>query len=298
MAEPTTIGALQEEVEAVAASLPGTLGAAILFLDDEGEVRTNGDEPFPAASVIKVPIMVEVYRQAEAGIISLDAPLVVRAQDMVGGSGLLQFLHPGLELTVRDAVELMITISDNTATNLVLDVVGHENVNRTMRALGLVDTVSAGPLMRGITPLSHTTPNDMAFLLARIARGEAVSPAASAAMMTTLEHQLYDDGLPRALPISSYPEGAEQAGVPLRVAHKTGSINGCRHDVGVLLCATPAGERRVAIAILTRDLEDSGLWTPENVGLRAIAALSRAAYDTQMALARDALHPKSLHLER
>lgn len=275
---------LRGEIERLAADLPGTLGASILFLEDGARVDVQADISFPAASMIKVPIMVEAYRRAAEGALDLEEMLTVRTEDRMGGSGLLQFLHPGLQLTVRDAIELMITVSDNVATNLVLARVGHERVNQTMAEWGLPQLWSAGFLGHGANPPSQATPRAMTDLLTRVAQREIITPEACDAMLTTLERQLYDDGLPRSLPVMAYPERAGLAASPVRVAHKTGSLDGVRHDAGLLLCQLASGPRTISISVFTKDLHDGDLWTPDNIGLVAIARVARQAYDTQLAL--------------
>ena len=100
----------------------------------------NGDELFPTASVFKVPVIVELYRQVEAGAVSLEEELALREEDKVPGSGILQELSPGLMVTLRDLVSLMMIVSDNTATDLLIEKVGMENVNATLRRLGLKRT--------------------------------------------------------------------------------------------------------------------------------------------------------------
>lgn len=278
---------LAQGIGEVAAALPGRLGVTVRFLDHGLETGLNEHERFPTASVIKVPIMVEVYRQVEAGDVRLDEPLPVLAEEISAGSGILQYLHVGLELTVADAIELMIDISDNTATNLLLRRVGVDNVNATMERMGLSHTRSSGhigrhnPAPRTEGP-SHTTPWETAELLARIADGRAISPAASAAMMQTLGHQMYDDMLPRELPLHSdlTVPGRHQ----LRVAHKTGSIEGVRNDAGVITVEREDGPRRVVVSAFTADVDDGNLWTPQNPCVLAVARVGRLAYDALIAL--------------
>ena len=284
------MGALHGRIAAVAAGLPGRLGVQIRYLDEDGQVGFAEDDLFPAASVIKVAIMAEAYRQAEAGLLSLGDPLPVLAEEVADGSGVLKYLHPGLPLTVADAVELMIIVSDNTATNLLVRRLGAGAVNASMDALGFTQTRAAGPIRTAnadvpLAQMSRTTPREMAGLLALLAAGTLVSAAASAAMIETLEHQLYADMLPRHLPLTYYPERLGLREMPVRIAHKTGGLSGVRNDVGIVRAQTAAGLRTMVFSAFTADVADHELWTVENVGARAVAEVARLAYETMVRLA-------------
>jgi beta-lactamase class A len=274
--------------------MPGRLGVHVRFLSGDLEVSFHADELFPSASVIKIPIMVEAYRQAAVGSLSLDELLPVLQDEVTDGSGLLQYLHVGLQLTIADAVELMIAISDNTATNLLLRRLGAASVNDTMRQLGLAQTRSGGPIRvaNGDTPLeqrSRTTPREISTLLVGIAQGTLVSAAASAAMMRHLEHQQYNDMLPRFLPIIAYPERVGLEQMPVQVAHKTGGLSGVRLDAGIITANTGSGTRTAIVSAFTADLNDGEIWTVENVGCRTIAEVGRRVYDTLLRLPATAL---------
>lgn len=282
--------ALRQGIVALAADLPGRLGVMVYYMHEDVEVAVAADDLFPAASVIKIPIMMEVYRQAAAGLLALDEPLPVVAEERTDGSGILKFLHNNLPLTIADAVELMIIVSGDTATNLVLRRVGADAVNSTMDALSLCRTRTAGPIRTAnadidLSRKSRTTPREMGNLLALLAAGKLVSAEASAAMLETLEHQLYSDMLPRHLPFTYYPERLGLPEMPVRIAHKTGGLSGVRNDVGIVRARTPAGERTMIVSAFTADLADEELWTAENVGARAVAAVGRLAYNTLLRLA-------------
>lgn len=127
---------VREVVEAAAAELGATVGVAARNLATGAAVTIRADEPFPLASCFKVPVMVEVMRQADRGLLRLDERLTLTEADKSPGSTLLH-LHEGLRPTVRDLLYLMITLSDNTATDMLWRRVGLESVNATMRELGL-----------------------------------------------------------------------------------------------------------------------------------------------------------------
>ena len=131
---------LEEEIEKVSEDLEGTLGVAIKNLGTGKEYMLNADESFYFASVYKLPVLVELYRQVEEEMIELDEKLLMTRYAWRGGSGVLKELSPGLEMTIRDYRTLMMLISDNTATDMVVDLLGKENINNTMLELGLKDT--------------------------------------------------------------------------------------------------------------------------------------------------------------
>ena len=285
---------LDTALAAVADRLPGTLGVAIRYLPDGPAFALNADQPFPTASVVKVPVLVEVFAQAAAGHLDLDRRILLRDEDRVGGSGVLQHLGPGLEPRVRDLAELMIGVSDNTATNMLIDLVGVDAVNDRLRSLGLERTTLAGklglsyplqdaPLAPVVYPAaptnrgSVTTPDEMCRLFELLWRGEVVDRDASRAMIRILEHQIFME-LARYLPLDDLTEEQGLVASAVRIASKSGSINGVRNDVGLLTARTPNGTRTYIVSAFTKDVQDGRLWTAENVALLAIGEVSRLAY--------------------
>jgi len=285
---------LDAALAAVADRLPGTLGVAIRYLPDGPTFALNADRPFPPASVIKVPVLVEVFAQAATGHLDLAQRIPLRAKDRVGGSGVLQYLGPGLEPSVRDLAELMIGVSDNTATNVLIELVGVAAVNARLRSLGLERTTLAGklglsypvedaPANPAIDPQvpsnrgSTTTPAEMCRLFELLWRGEVVDEEASRAMIRILEHQTFME-LARYLPLDDLTEEDGRTASRVRIASKSGSINGVRNDVAMITAHTPSGTRAYIVSAFTRDVQDEQLWTPENVALLAIGEVSRLAY--------------------
>lgn len=231
----------------------------------------RGDEPVASASLVKVPLLVEVFHQAEHGALALDDPLVLLEADKQPGSGILQYLDAPHRLTVRDAATLMITLSDNTATNLLIDKVGIRSVWERMEALGLPRTkLHSKTFLRAtsvamdsseVYGLGVTTASEFARLLGLIHRGEAVSPEASAAMKEMLARQFYEEGIPRHLP-------GEVA-----VAHKTGALSDARHDCGIV----DEPSRPYVLCVLTTGNEDQG-WRLDVEPHLLIADLSRIVH--------------------
>ena len=208
-------------------------GSAALYyrpLDGQSPAVTwRDDVPFVAASVIKLPIMIEAFRQFEAGLLDPNETYALRPEHKLPPCGVLTFLHDGLQVTLMDLVTLMIIVSDNTATNMVIDRVGMENVNRTLRELGATDTVLRRRLFdreasaRGVQ--NSVTARDIGRLLEGLYAGRVVSPAASRRMLDILLAQQLNGKLPFYLSCD--------------VAHKTGEDDGITHDAGIIYAPRP-----------------------------------------------------------
>lgn len=200
---------------------------------DGGNTHTyNPDEALIAASVIKIPIMVEAFRQMECGMISADEKHVLLDGEKKPSCGVLNRLHEGLELTIMDLVELMIVLSDNTATNILIDRLGIENVNATLAGLGIERTVLRRKLFdreakaKGLE--NTVTAREIGKLLEMMYRGTLVSEAASAKMLEILKAQRLNGKMPFYLHSRNVP-----------VAHKTGEDDGITHDVGIVFSERP-----------------------------------------------------------
>jgi beta-lactamase class A len=245
----TDTAALRRTLDSLSEAHRGVVGYAVHNLETGERLSRRGDETFSTASLIKVPILVTVFDLVEKGRLSLDDRLTVLAIDKVPGSGILQHLHDGAEITVRDAAWLMITISDNTATNLLLDRIIIRRVWDKMESLGLMNTKPhSKTFLRNSSVamdssakygIGVTTPNEMARLYALLAEGKAVSAAADSVMLEIMEHTT-DDAL-----MQRYVPGA-------RAAHKTGATNSVRTEC--TLWRLPA---RVAACVLTKENADT-----------------------------------------
>jgi beta-lactamase class A len=246
---------LRKSLEAIADAHKGVVGYTIHNIDTGEKLSRRGDETFPTASLIKVPVMVTVYDLVAKGRLSLDDPLTMLGIDKVGGSGVLFLLHNGIELTVRDATALMIATSDNTATNLLLDKILIRRVWEKMEALGLprtkvhhkVSTFASSVAPDSTTKygLGVTTPNEMARLFELLALGKAVDASADSAMLATL------DGTQDNNQMQRYVTG-------VRAPHKTGSVNAARTE-----CAIFFLQSRVVACALTKENVDQR-WLVDN----------------------------------
>ena len=198
-----------------------------------GETYARGEDiPVVAASVIKIPVMIEAFRAARAGEISLDEIHALKDEERLPSCGTLKAMHTGIEMTLLDLIKLMIIVSDNAATNIMIRRVGMDNVNRTLRSLGLEKTALNRLLFdreaskKGIC--NYITAGEMGLLLEKLWRGEVVSPEADAQMMEILLDQRLNGKLPFFI---------DSMGID--VAHKTGEDDGISHDVGVIYAKEP-----------------------------------------------------------
>ncbi len=276
--------AIEQEIANALRDFRGVCGAAAINLATGEKILVNADRRFPTASTIKIAVMIEAYAQAAEGRLSLDAPIVLREADKVGGSGVLNGLHDGLSVTFRDAIHLMIVVSDNTATNLLVTRLGTARVDDRLESLGFHDTRLFRPTFRDghadVLPdlereygLGMTTPRDMAGLMALIANGRAVNAGASAAMLATLGRQQERAMIPRLL-----PDGAA-------VANKTGSDqekqagpDGVRRQVRADIAIVGWQGVRYVIAVYTRQVEDTRSGA-ENDGVTTGARISKMVFD-------------------
>ena len=241
--------ALRRTLDGIAKAHHGVVGYSVMNLDTGEQLALRADETFSTASLIKVPILVTLYDLADKKQLSLDDPLTVLKIDQVPGSGVLQFMKPGMTLTVNDAANLMIVLSDNTATNLILDRIAIRRVWDKMEALGLPHTkVHSKTFMRMTSVamdssvkygLGVTTPNEMAKLFGLLAQGRAVNPAADSAMLDILSNNADGEQMQR------YVEH-------LTVPHKTGSTDSVRTE-----CALFRLQSRVVACGMTKQNADT-----------------------------------------
>ncbi len=271
--------------QAVHSKVSGFAGKVSLYAKNLATGQSyslEGDKPVRTASTIKLAIMVECFAEAAEGKLSMTEPLKLTAEEKVSGSGLLQEFTNGDELPLRDVIDLMIVVSDNTATNLILNRIGGNAVNARMAQLGLPQTRvmrkilgdrnDLKPVPTGITEdgakpenkkygIGRSSPLEMVTLLEKIYRGELVSKPASEEMLTILKRQRDHEGLARDMK-------------DVTVANKTGALDHLRSDAGIIYSSGGP----VAVAVTVDDMPGVD-WTPDNPGELMISALSEILVD-------------------
>jgi len=241
---------LDEKIKTEIADFKGKVWIYAKNLETGRDFALRADEQVRTASTIKLPIMTEAFRQVSQGKISWTDKLVLTKQVKQGGSGILSEFSDETTIDLKTAVNLMIVVSDNTATNLVLDKVGGDSVNEFMSSLGLKDTLSlrkiggggdskaaADPINK-LFGIGRSSPRDMVKLLEMLERGLVLSKDASADMIAILKRQQYKDGIGRNA-LDTIP-----------VASKSGALDRLRSDVGIVY--TRRG--RIVMAITVDDM--------------------------------------------
>ena len=275
-AQPHTISELEQSIRTALDTINGDFAVAFRTLNaPEETLLINEHQMFHAASTMKTPVMIELYRQAKGGRFDLDDSIRVENefQSIVDGSTYSLtpeddsyeklYDHIGEKRSIRTLMREMITASSNLATNILIEMVGAERTTQTMRRYG-ADRIQ---VRRGVEDMkaydrglnNRTSAHDLMVIFEQLARGEAVSEEASQEMIQILKEQEHDDIIPARLPDS------------VEVAHKTGWITGLHHDSGVLF--VPGGPTYVLV-LLSQNLED------EDAGVTAFARISRLVFDS------------------
>ena len=244
---------LQSNIERITKSVAADWGIYVKCLETGDEIAINADAAMDTMSVIKIPLMVEAFRQIEAGKFSLADKVTLKDSDKRPGTGIIRSLDPGAVLTIKDLLTLMIIVSDNTATDLMYEKVGGvQPVNQLMQSLGFKSIRATGPAdawfkalraapsrdqfhAEGKHPFGLSSPRDMGHLLEMLKRGQAVSKSASDQMLQMMRGQVYSSRLPK------YVTG-------FVVPHKTGDfLPYIGNDVGIL----ESPNRNIVISVFT-----------------------------------------------
>lgn len=268
-----TLDQLTQKINGELAKQTGTFAVAFKDLTTGKELLIRERETFHAASTMKTPVMIEVYKQVAQHKMALADSITITTEfkSIVDGSSYSLratddsdtsiYKAVGTKRTLAALVYDMIIVSSNLATNLVIERVGAQNVTKTMRGLGAKDIqVRRGvednkAFAQGLN--NTTTAYDLMVIFDKIATGKAVSPEASKAMIATLLDQKFNTAIPAKLPKE------------VKVAHKTGSVTGVRHDSGIVLL--PDG-RKYVLVLLSKDIKD------DNATLDVMATLSEWIY--------------------
>jgi beta-lactamase class A len=249
---------LSQQVKTVLGNQKGVFALAFKDLKTGQQLLINERETFHAASTVKTPLMIELYKQVAAGKLSLSDSIVLKNEfksladgsifnlDSNDDSEKELYTHLGSKRALSTLVYNMITQSSNLSTNLLVSLIGAKNTEQTMRDMGLNDI----RVLRGVEDSkayeeglnNTTTAYDLMLLFEKMARGETVSPEASQKMITILMDQQFNSIIPANLPPS------------VKVAHKTGSFQGVEHDSGIVFL--PDG-RKYILVILSKNLENA-----------------------------------------
>jgi beta-lactamase class A len=258
---------LRRTLDSIADRHRGVVGYSVIDVESGDRFSRRGDDKFPTASLIKVGVLVTVFDLVAKGQMSLADPLTVLAIDQTGGSGVLQYFHSGASITVRDAAWLVSTISDNTATNLLLDKINIRRMWAKMDSLGLPNTrIHSKVNLRNTSVamdssvkygLGVTTPNEMARLFELLATGRAVNREADSTLLSMLERNTANFMMQR------YAGGA-------RAAFKDGETNQNRTE-----CSLWYLRRRVVACVMTRENADES-WVIDNEAQVAMGHMGAA----------------------
>jgi beta-lactamase class A len=268
-----------EAIEREFAGFAGTGGVAAKNLGTGEEIRVNADAESGTASTIKVPILIELFRQVEAGQVDLETKIADSPATRAPGSGILRDLSVGNPLSVRDVATLMIVVSDNTATNMLIDLVGFDRVNATMTEFGFPRTqlrnrLDFPEIGDDVKNLAVTTPAELARIMDSLATGRILNDDSRAEILRIMRMQHYLDNVPRYLPYTPYAKEMNKPDNGLRIANKTGSWTGFRADMA--LVEWPG--TRYVIGIYSDGHPDTRNWA-ENEGNRVIGRVSRLIFD-------------------
>ena len=264
---------LDDQVKPIVASFKGKVSLFAKNLDSGETYGLNPDERVRTASTIKIAVMIEAFARVSEGKAKWTDEVVLTREKKVSGSGILNELSDGLKLTLRDAVNLMMILSDNTATNLLLDVLTTDAVNARMESLGFKQIKimrkvgSGGESAAGKDPenkkygLGMATPREMVLVMEKLERGEVISAAASKEMIDLMKREQGRNAIGRSL-------------WDIPMASKYGALDRLRSAVGILY--TKNG--RIAMAISCDDMPET-IWSVDNPAYLLMSRLSEVLAD-------------------
>ncbi|MCC5911002.1 MAG: serine hydrolase [Clostridiaceae bacterium] len=280
---------LREKIKAHIDGVDGTVGLYIKHLGSGEELVINQDERFHAASIIKIPILWEALRQVDVGDKSLQDKIPLRKEEKVGGCGVLSLLHDGIEVTLEDLLHLMIDVSDNTATNMLIDYLGKDHINTTLKQLDMHNTYLARKLMVVLPgTYSYTTPKDIGNMLEGFVAYKGLSKESAEKALEILDKQQLNDCFSKELNLcgacgnrvghNNLCSGCQSSmsevdAIPVKFPHKTGEIVGVVHDAGIM---DIDGEKIVLVG-LTKQLKNNhiGHQLLSNIGVEVYKYFKR-----------------------
>ncbi|MFC2948896.1 serine hydrolase [Virgibacillus sediminis] len=244
---------LSDSIQSIISRSGGTWAAVLEDLDTGEHWKWKELKAFYAASIIKVPIMIAVFRELEKGSIMACERKKLRQEDQVGGCGVLQHLTPGTSLTIYDLVTLMMIQSDNMAANMLIDLVGAEQIQQTMKEIGMNDSMFCHKLMTapGERNGENTiTAGEMHTVLKNMVSGHIISRRACREMIGIMKKQQLRHYLAGKLPVDDLADGRR---MDWEMADKTGEVKGVRHNTGIIY----VGKRTMLVTVLSKGAEAS-----------------------------------------
>ena len=250
---------LKSQLVSLVTNRNSTYSIYVKPLDSDSSLTIN-NEQMQAASMIKLFIMAEAFRQEKIGLLHFDEESVITSKVKVGGAGILQDVPDGSRKTLRQLIELMIIASDNTATNLVIDRLTMNSINNLIVRLGFTNTLLQRKMMDfesiKIGKENYTSVVDLGVMLEKIYFGQCIGPEQDAEMLKILLKQEDNDKIPALLPAD------------IKVAHKTGELVGIIHDGGIVY----GPKRNYVVCIMTKNITDT------DEAVHHIAAISKDIY--------------------
>lgn len=262
---------LRDQLQAAIQPYAGKVALYAVDLRSGKTVAVNADTPVPTASVIKLTILYDAVKDVQEGRASFTDRLTLTKANQVGGSGVLGLFDTPLVVTLKDALTMMVVVSDNTATNLAIDRLGLQSIDNRIQSMGLRNTWLYKKVFLPAPPdapadqktfgLGKTTAREMAQVMQHFADCDGIPPALCSAALSMLKNQTDRDAIPRYL-------GA------LEVANKTGALDDVRNDVAIVY----AKNGPIIISAFTYDNADHS-WTPDNAAQLLIARLAKTIVD-------------------
>lgn len=242
----------------------GIWGVVIKKIGDDAAFEHNADLEFPAASVGKIPIALYAFHLVQDGMADLSQRFEIGKGDSLPGTGILQFLAPGIKLTLEDLIKLMLILSDNTAAKFLGSSYGPENINVHLESLGLEKTRLG---IHGKTfDYGVTTPREVTALLEGIYTCKFLNEIYSKKLLDSMKNCENQLGIRRYLP------RRDSLDRKLEIANKGGALDGVRHDAGIVFAKEP-----YVISVLSKNIQDTS-YRPDNAGVLTIARLSEETY--------------------
>ena len=274
---------LKDKIDGYLKSVDGVKGYVVRDLSVRREITSNDTRRFNAASIIKLCYLYTALLQVQAGIHSLDGLFALRSDDVVGGDGILKLMHEGLQVTLLDLLNLMIGISDNTATNILYDILGKEAMNQAMAEIGVDDTLVARKLMKVIPGVTnYTSPHDAALIIENFMDSRVLQePYRSLGIAILLKQQVNTKlsadlllcrqcgGLMAGNNLCSVCGKRDMEPEPVWFAHKTGEISTATHNVGIM----HVGGKMVIVALMMEEITDM------QQAVKAHRHIGRAVYE-------------------